>query len=131
MKHLFVPYELAKRLKEQGFDEPCLETNSNGLNGTNLFRPWIRNSALKKEYNPHESWITIPSYQQVVDWIREKGIVISVYNNASGYLWNMAKTAGGTNLADSDYDGPNDSGCWDEYYGALEHGIEQALKRIK
>ena len=24
MKHLFVPYEIAKQLKEKGFNEPCL-----------------------------------------------------------------------------------------------------------
>lgn len=133
MKHLFVPYELAKQLKEKGYDEICLAIYQRGDNLYAALTPEreIGKTGFGTAYNSlMNNGITAPLYQQVVDWIREKGIVISVYNNASGYLWNMAKTACGTNIADSDYDGTNDSGCWDEYYGALEHAIEQALKRI-
>jgi len=71
-----------------------------------------------------------PTQTALHSWILKKHIVISVYNNASGFLWNMAYHPGGSELMDSDYAGPNDSGCWDTWEGALENALQVALKAI-
>ena len=71
-------------------------------------------------------------------WIREKrGVHISVYPNASAWLWSMStcdnhdasemKGVGGTDLGWSDHSGPNLSGGWDTYEQALENAIEIQL----
>ena len=116
MKHLFIPYELALQLKEKGFNEDC-------------FGCYYKDKTFA--YHPDSDVsVDAPLYQQVIDFIRDKGIVISIYNNASGYLWNRAKTEGGTDLGWSEYNGPNESGVWDSYYEALNNAIEEALKLI-
>ena len=53
-----------------------------------------------------------------------KGIIISVYNNASGFLWSMAKLPGGTDLGWSEYEGNCEySGAFKEYEDALEDAV--------
>ena len=60
----------------------------------------------------------------IARWLREeKNILLSVYSNASGYLWSTMDAIGGTDRDWSEYDGPNDGGCWDAYEEALEAGI--------
>ena len=64
-------------------------------------------------------------------WLREKrNVMLSVYNNASGYLWNKADTVGGTDRGWSEYTGPNDSGVWDTHEGALEDGLQKSLLEL-
>lgn len=84
MKHLFVPYELALKLKEKGFDEKCLgfyynpkkifskEKDVWELEILNFFKP-SSNSELE-EINTFT--IAAPLYQQVIDWLALKGIAI-------------------------------------------------------
>ena len=53
----FVPYELAIKLKELGFNEPCLKSyGSDGL--LNMF--------------DHEMYLSAPLFQQSFRWFREK-----------------------------------------------------------
>ena len=69
MKKEFVPYELALKIKELGFDEPCFG--------------WYQWGSLKKEYHPlkessgnqsymREEDCNAPLFQQVFRWFREK-----------------------------------------------------------
>lgn len=70
MENQFVTYEIALKLKELGFDEPCffafdnckfrckdLRTNEQEFEGVN--------------YNS-STYISQPLWQQVIDWLREK-----------------------------------------------------------
>ena len=64
MKHLFVSFTIGKKLKSFGFYEPCMkgvkddaEYTTCGFSLTNLG-------------NTHD--YTLPLYQQVTDWLREK-----------------------------------------------------------
>jgi hypothetical protein len=59
-----------------------------------------------------------------------KNMLIVVYTNASGYLWERMDVVGGTHRADSGYSGPNEGGCWDSYEEALEAGIWEAYYLI-
>ncbi len=55
----------------------------------------------------------------------EKRILISVYTNASGYLWNLMRDDGGTDLGWSDHNGNCEmSGAFKEYEDALEDAID-------
>lgn len=60
-------------------------------------------------------------HKQIMD---EKRILIQVYNNASGFLWALAKMEGGTDLGWSEFNGNcEDSGSFKEYEDALEDAI--------
>lgn len=86
MQNLFVSYEIAKQLKEKGFDVPCFATynKEKKLNGLPLYDMEDK-SADALTYNwqnskIHESVITAPLYQQVIDWIYLKYSIILIYN---------------------------------------------------
>lgn len=65
MKNLFVPYGLALKLKEKGFNEPCLALFNNSD------KPVIAgNTPVFNSKTEDDSIICVPTYQQVVDWFR-------------------------------------------------------------
>ncbi len=66
MKHLFVPYEIARQLKEKRFDEDCFTCYNNRGNLFEDYSETCFNGSIDKD------WIAAPFYQQVVDWFREK-----------------------------------------------------------
>ena len=118
LKHLFVPYELAVKLKEKGFDYNCFafyDSNNNIEYFCNLYKKHTNNS---KSLGATVS----PLYQQVVDWFREEhNILISVDNDGREYFYVY------TFLKDDDrhiLDG------YKTYYEALTKAIEEALKLI-
>jgi hypothetical protein len=56
----FVPYELSLKMKQLGFDEPCLKSYGNdGL----------------LNQNDHSLYLSAPLYQQAFRWFREKYIL--------------------------------------------------------
>lgn len=64
-------------------------------------------------------------------WLREKkNLHIEVFSNASGYGFIIDKADNGTSICDSNYDGPNDSGVWNDFEGAMEAGIVKSLALI-
>lgn len=64
MEKEFIPYELALRLKELGFDEPCFGFYDNGyLNIVN-----VRNGNMFKTNNG----CFAPTFSQAFRWFREK-----------------------------------------------------------
>ena len=78
MEKEFVPYEIALKLKELGFDEPCFATyNSDKKVNRN---PSHNMEDLPIEGQPYywnnskiyKSCITTPLYQQAFRWFREK-----------------------------------------------------------
>lgn len=57
--------------------------------------------------------------------MKEKNILISIYTNASGFLWGLMKVSDGTNLGWSDFDGDCDmSGTYTSYEKALESALD-------
>ena len=65
MEKEFVPYELALRMKQLGFDEPCF-----GYYG------WDSNKPIGGNY-PCDGDNSVPLYQQAFRWFREKYFYIS------------------------------------------------------
>lgn len=82
MKEQFVPYEIALKLKEKGFDEFCISKyEENYLCQDEGFDvclddTWLTNTKFNRS-NP--KYCTAPLWQQVIDWLESKhGVVINV-----------------------------------------------------
>jgi hypothetical protein len=133
MKH-FLAYEIAKKLKEQGFNEPCLMvyygegtgSAETGQPKDKLYLPSgfgkVKNSDLKnypKQRIYHEGQVAAPLYQQVIDWFREQhGVFINV--DWREYIGWHYKFNGG-NLIQNKFA---------TYYDALNAGIEEAVNQL-
>ena len=119
MKNLFVPYELALKLKEKGFDERCFNYyKENGmLHEVDVYHPkmMVRTECVA------------PLYQQVVDWFREEhGYHIEVEigtQEFSYFIYNILKDRKETGTETVYFNG--------SYYQALIKATEESLKLIK
>lgn len=126
MKHLFVPYELALKLKEKGFNDPCCMYFNEGMLQLNisLFHSPFRLKDLS------EGRVLAPLYQQVIDWFRD-AYSIDIFTNAhyktdnsiAGYLFDVYDRREKYGTHKGCFESPN-------YYEALNKAIEQALKII-
>jgi hypothetical protein len=73
MKQEFVPYEQALKLKQLGFDEPCLSIyDKDSVLQRSLLEYPIINS--KNGFHEHWNIITAPLYQQAFRWFRDKNL---------------------------------------------------------
>jgi len=74
MKHLFVPVEIAKRMKQIGFDVPmfgCYWDNLNKLTILDTPITYTQFDVYNKDNNALNDEVLVPLYQQVVDWLAE------------------------------------------------------------
>lgn len=124
MVERLVTIETTKRLKEKGFNKYC-ENIAKEDNG------WKTQRICNINYVLPESCYFRPSQTIAQKWLREtKNLHICIYNNASGYGYEISKADNGTHISNDLSDGPNDGGKWDTYEEALEAGIQEALKFI-
>lgn len=135
MKEDYVSYELAKKLKACGFDEPCDHYYCAFDNETDVWF-WSKHPAQSQNgfTNPDGKVIAdAPTLLHAQKWLRDKKkIDVLVYNCACGYLWEVSKANNGTGLILFDEKGDDkDSGCWTTYEGAISAGISAALQLIK
>lgn len=123
MTEELVTLEIAKLLKEKGFNEYCKYVISDkGLMMETIFRT---SKDLPK------SFYSCPMQSIAQKWLREtKNLHIEIYRSAVGYGYAIVKADNGTWQEDDDSRGPNDGGLWDTYEEALEAGIREALKLI-
>lgn len=146
LEELFVSKEIAIKLKEKGFDEPCLAV----YRGFNLYfdkmisgyasdlserTDFSTNSDFDKYFLVNKTdenyWITAPMLVQVIDWLREK------HNIELGSPKNIIFNGGKRHFRVSIYEIGETKKCllqqlsgFNEYYEALNTGIEQALKKF-
>lgn len=69
MTEQFVPYEIALKLKELGFDEKCFSMYDDTPNGAFLYQ---YKKPQKLSLGLGKSDCSAPLYQQAFDWFREK-----------------------------------------------------------
>ena len=140
MKQLFVPIELARKLKEKGFDERCFAMYTNrykfGLESPVAISQH-EGSSIKGDRNSdfkstEFEYVTAPIYQQVTDWLRDKHkiyieMLVEGLDDATPnelyyrtFIWQIGKPK--PEVSD-------DIGCSD-YYAILQRTIEEALERI-
>ena len=123
IKKLFVSRELALKLKEVGFDEPCIkyyltkDSTATTINGADKFLEGFN-------YNSIANRISVPMYQHVIDWFRENhNIMIEITLEKYHYKIELK------NNLESVYRNYNFSKEY--YYEALAKSIEEALELIK
>jgi len=89
MKDLFVPHEIAKQLKEKGFDDPCIAEYVNGflinhmqftVEDEDKHSDWstYTNSSTNWTQTKDRIVYSAPTHQQVINWLDKKGIVIQI-----------------------------------------------------
>jgi hypothetical protein len=129
MEKEFVSYEVALKLKELGFDEPCLtyyyELTSNLR--THLAID-VRN-AWTYSGNKKLGFTLAPLYQQAFKWIREKhNIDISINTIYSKYNENTIKQYSGVIDTKTMY---TNVGFYDNYEEAQLAGLQKMIEIIK
>lgn len=99
-----VPIELAVKLKEIGFDIPCvyfynlnskflrINTHDTQISGSSDYRnvPFIyANDTCERNSNEYEDCISLPTYEQAFDWFRSFSFVFDflVLKELTGYLY--------------------------------------------
>jgi hypothetical protein len=81
MKDKFTTYQIAKELKELGFDEPCFATYMKDACGSK--KPFEydidyctktqMSSGLASHNNLYKNdWVAAPTWQDVIDWLEDK-----------------------------------------------------------
>lgn len=61
MQHLFLPYELALKAKEKGFNETCLACYAYGRESEGVI-------VATMDVNNDRGYTAAPLYQQIIDW---------------------------------------------------------------
>ena len=121
-EEFLVPVEIAKELKEIGFNEPCLfvlnphntlilssEIHDKGIIDIRKIKP-------RSNGKLGEDFCSVPTYEQVFAWFREKGL----YGNIeAGSKYNSIYI-----FSDSDLDMRNN------IYPTYEEAREELLKRL-
>lgn len=117
MEEALVSLETARLLKEKGFEEDCLYFYN--------YKEEIEKQNGQTHYYMSKSH-DAPTQSLAQQWIREKGIHIGIYANASGWGWILTKCGGnGSCIKEIE-----DDTFFDTYEDALEEGLKQALKLI-
>jgi len=129
MEKEFVSYEIALKLKELGFDEPCLtyyyELTSNLRThiGVDIGNAWTYSE------NKKLGFTLAPLYQQAFKWIREKhNIDISINTIYSKYNENTIKQYSGVIDTKTMY---TNVGFYDNYEEAQLAGLQKMIEIIK
>ena len=119
MQKQFVTYETALKLKEIGFDEPCLGR----FVGENTFI--LDSGELSQKQNTTTYAPLSPLWQQVIDWFREKhNIHISIPNYYDGWSIDIRGFKQNINLEYHSEPGI----CLENYYEAREQAILKVIE---
>jgi len=105
MEKQFIPSELAEKLKELGFNEPCIAMYFCGkfaikLQGTNKEFETVINSEMTK------TLCAAPLWQQAFDWFREKHKLhynLGFIDDIIGYMIQIENIESNTVITDSEY----------------------------
>lgn len=123
MNEDYVSFEVAKLLKEKGFDSHY----STHFYKNNKLECYMED---RKKYWLQKDEYAAPSLYMAQKWLREeKEIHITLDISQSGYCASLWKT-NGTFIKMLMCKGPNSDGVWDSCEDALNAGILEALKLI-
>lgn len=75
MTEQFVPYEIAKILKDKGFNEECFGYS---WRGTIYYSESLNQSGGVKNFQDIDQGIALPLWQQVFEWLDKKEIFCTV-----------------------------------------------------
>lgn len=120
MESIFVPLNIAKILKEKGYNKPALAC----YDKLDMLSTYSKDVFKPKNYNNSGYCCSAPLYQQVIDWFRESHHIhvaassFPVYNGKYGIQYSRSVISSGWQPES------------DTYYDALNKAIEEALKLI-
>ncbi len=131
MEKLFVPHELAKLLKEKGFNEPCAaEYYKEEFEFSNIEDPYTNSSPNNFDKT---NVCSAPLYSQVTDWLREeKKIFIGIeldQTSTMKYDYRVVHWTGFAEFENINLD-PENWGLYRTYYEALHAAIIESLKLL-
>ena len=127
MRNLFIPYKLAVIAKEKGFKDDCLKS----ISETGFENDYSILGA--KNWNEMKGIVSIPIYQQVVDWFREKHsitIEINLYSRKFDVSNDFANMIFKITVIHPTKGDCVPRGRFQNYYEALNKAIEEAFKLI-
>lgn len=116
MKEAYVSYEVAKLLKEKGFDESSFAYYSK-FDDWKILRFWR-----KYARNPINTfYLCAPTHQMAMAWLREKNIHIDFYYLPihKKYVWSVVETKD-----------PKGTGSEELYEDAVETAIKYCLENL-
>lgn len=78
MKEAYCSFEIAKLLKEKGFDEPCHSFYK--LSYNKITHEWSSVAANRNCYESKKKieYVNAPTHQMATAWLREKGVFIEI-----------------------------------------------------
>jgi len=102
MDNEFVPYELALRMKQLGFDEPCIAIYSNANPKTGYYTLKKYRLKLIKQASQKDKGVKAPLFQQAFRWFREeynlRGSIMDFIDDEIGIEWDYEIAKIGTDL---------------------------------
>ena len=122
MKHLFVPHQIALKLKEKGFDEECWAW----YNLPDSDMRYCYSEGRSPFNNSREAWVAacdgrnvenicVPFYQQVIEWFYTNHLIeITCHGGLSGFSRSTVKPMGKDGTV----------------FSTLDEALEEALKLI-
>lgn len=132
MNEEFIPFELAKKLQEKGFDWQTFDRYDHLGNFNRGFIPHtLRGCPMRREYYA-------PTIGLAMKWLREEKIIsVEPYSSAScwrvticrAYHQDRTDVGGGTCLK-SEVEGYNDGGGFEKYEEAALAGIEYVIYNL-
>ena len=145
MEESYVSLEIAKLLKEKGFNEFCraywggFNTRPLSLCGCNRGKAfdYCWNTMLEKDYsNNEQTYIAAPTLQMTCRWLREKhGIhiealcpVVDIDTNTNGVKYNVVIS--NLNNYCLAYDTPIEDNEYDSYEEAIKAAIKYCLTNL-
>ena len=120
MKHLFVNYDLATKLKQKGFNEKCFAWYNCGDTIEYFGDDRILDSYAGEEDRPFA-----PLYQQIIDWFEEKHKIFIMMYPRDG--WNFMVQGIDETISCS---GDSKHGTGTSKKEVTDKAIEEALKLI-
>ena len=131
MKEELITFETAKLVNEKGFTQWAKQRYNKDGELESSPCPPQRLKSNGEKVKVDEKQIFAHTQSLIQKWLRENhNIMIAIYNNASGYLWDISDTNGGTDRGWSNYSGTNESGVWDTYEEALENILFLSVQKI-
>jgi hypothetical protein len=153
MREEICSFELAKLAKEKGFDMGTVHYYTNriltpeeqeaGYNFSKTPPPYKLRESFVGESDKYirlqdlvifrEFDIGAPTHSSLHVWLRENhNILVCVYSNASGYLWEVMRAKGGSTMRWSEFEGDDEeSGAYTTYERAMEDALEYGLSTIR
>ena len=135
-----VTFATAKKLKEKGYDRPCLLHYDimGNLQWNNILVDHGFDTVSVAEgltdYNSfHFTCIDAPATSQVMKWLREEvSVHVETFATSFGYGFIISRTPdkGGTDLYHSRYEGPNDGGAWDRPEDAEAAALDYVIDNL-